>query len=185
MTAKKNKKPAGLRRRKLPTPVSTVHKPHSNVRSKTKTGSGKAKLTKNQDKAGVKARKEAFLEEYIAVLCNITVACERLGISRRVVYHWRTADPEFRKEMDELQEVRIDFVENALDKNIRDGNVTAQIFFLKTIGKKRGYIERSEITGADGGPMNVLRGEIPDEALQSAFAKVIKDHPDIVVDRKK
>ncbi len=37
-----------------------------------------------------------------------------------------------------------------LDKGMQEGNMTATIFFLKTQGKSRGYIERQEITGADG-----------------------------------
>ena len=44
--------------------------------------------------------------------------------------------------------------ESQLHKQILDNSVPATIFYLKTKGKKRGYIERQEITGADGVPTN-------------------------------
>ena len=39
-------------------------------------------------------------------------------------------------------------------ENIRDGRTAEMIFYLKSKGKKRGYVERQEITGADGMPNN-------------------------------
>jgi len=39
-----------------------------------------------------------------------------------------------------------------LFENIRDGKTSETIFYLKTKGKNRGYVERQEITGADGMP---------------------------------
>jgi len=41
-----------------------------------------------------------------------------------------------------------------LHKQIGEGNTSATIFYLKTKGKNRGYVERQEITGADGMPTN-------------------------------
>ena len=43
----------------------------------------------------------------------------------------------------EVDEGSIDFAETMLHKNIRDGNVPSIIFYLKTKGKKRGYIEQT------------------------------------------
>ena len=39
----------------------------------------------------------------------------------------------------------MDFVESKLHKQIKDDNTTATIFYLKTKGKKRGYVERREV----------------------------------------
>ena len=45
----------------------------------------------------------------------------------------------------DIENVTLDFAESQLHEQIREGNVTATIFLLKTKGKKRGYIERQEI----------------------------------------
>jgi len=52
------------------------------------------------------------------------------------------------------------FAESELMKLIKEGNVAATIFFLKTQGKKRGYVERQEVTGAEGAPIIEIIGNI-------------------------
>lgn len=61
------------------------------------------------------------------------------------VNNYITRYPELQKAMDETREKMVDVVENALHNQIDLGNITGIIFFLKTQGKDRGYIERSEI----------------------------------------
>ena len=46
----------------------------------------------------------------------------------------------------------MDFAETHLHKLIQEGNPAATIFFLKTKGKRRGYVETQDIT-TDGKPL--------------------------------
>ena len=54
-------------------------------------------------------------------------------------------DQELRELVNELTETFIDEAESQLYKHIREGNVVATIFFLKTKARHRGYSERLEL----------------------------------------
>lgn len=115
--------------------------------------------------------KKAVIEALGECYGIVTDACKRVGISRSSFYEWMTEDKEFKKAVDEASEQAIDFVEGKLFQKINgitmgkhdsDGELvvyevppsdTAIIFYLKTKAKKRGYIERTELTGADGQPV--------------------------------
>ena len=59
-------------------------------------------------------------------------------------------DSKFKSAVDELQNVALDFVESKLFNQIHNDNPTATIFYLKTKGKKRGYIEQNIIEHKGG-----------------------------------
>lgn len=94
-----------------------------------------------------KIKKQAFLEKMKATLGNITASCEAVDINRCTYYKWINKDPKFKEEIDNLAEMSIDFAESQLKKQIKDGDTTATIFYLKTKGRRRGYSERVEIEG--------------------------------------
>ncbi|MEF2920033.1 MAG: hypothetical protein U0O22_06120, partial [Acutalibacteraceae bacterium] len=48
-------------------------------------------------------------------------------------------------QVDEINEATLDFVESKLLENIKKGEVTSIIFYLKTKGRNRGYQEKTEI----------------------------------------
>jgi hypothetical protein len=96
--------------------------------------------------------KKAMLDALEKSLGVVTAACKAVGIGRTTHYLWMQEDPDYKKAVEELGDVAIDFAESQLHKQIKDGNSTATIFFLKTKGKKRGYVERQEIE-ATGGKM--------------------------------
>jgi hypothetical protein len=95
-------------------------------------------------------KKDAMLQALEKTLGVVTSACKQVGIGRTTFYDWLNNDKEFAKQVEEIQNVALDFAESQLHKQIGDGSTSATIFYLKTKGKKRGYIERQEITGAEG-----------------------------------
>ncbi len=98
--------------------------------------------------------KKAIIESLEKSLGVVTTACKIVGVGRTTFYEWLKDDEEFAKQVDDIQNIALDYAESQLHKQIGDGSTAATIFYLKTKGKKRGYIERQEITGADGMPTN-------------------------------
>ncbi len=98
--------------------------------------------------------KKAIIEALEKSLGVVTTACKIVGVGRTTFYEWLKEDEEFAKQVDDIQNIALDYAESQLHKQIGDGSTAATIFYLKTKGKKRGYIERQEITGADGMPTN-------------------------------
>ena len=99
--------------------------------------------------------KKALIEALEKSLGIVTTACKQVGIGRTTFYNYYNDDQEFRKQVDDIANMSLDFAESKLLEQIKDNSTAATIFYLKTKGKKRGYVERQEITGADGVPTNV------------------------------
>lgn len=94
--------------------------------------------------------KKAMLEALEKSLGVVTTACKAIGIGRTQFYQWLKDDAEFKRQVDDISNIAIDFAESQLHKQIQDGNTSATIFYLKTKGKNRGYVERQEHTGFEG-----------------------------------
>jgi hypothetical protein len=90
------------------------------------------------------AAKKAMLESLEHHLGVVSLSVAAVGISRSTHYKWIEEDEEYRNAVNDIGEGVIDFVESALHKRIKEGDTTSMIFFLKTKGKKRGYIEKTE-----------------------------------------
>lgn len=86
-----------------------------------------------------------ILKVFKAKVCNISATCDALGIDRSTFYSWRRKYPELDEKLKDAEESVIDYAETRLVEKVNDGDLTAIIFFLKTKGKKRGYIEGREI----------------------------------------
>ncbi len=100
------------------------------------------------------ARKQAMLEALTLSFGVIAHAAKQVGIDRTTHYTWLEDDPGYKAAVADLKEYKKDFIESKLIKLINDGDTAATIFAAKTQLKDRGYVERSEITGADGKDLN-------------------------------
>lgn len=102
-------------------------------------------------------KKKMLLEALRKTLGVVTPACKMVEKDptdcenlRRYHYRWLEIDPEYKESFESIADIALDFAESKLHKQIETGNTVATIFFLKTKGKTRGYIERQELTGRDG-----------------------------------
>ena len=109
-------------------------------------------------------KKDAMLQALTTSLGNVTEAAAAVGMSRETHYDWLKNDPEYNAAVVSLKNVALDFAESQLKKlmegaerqalthdgdvvTIKDApNTSAVIFYLKTQGKQRGYIERQELS---------------------------------------
>lgn len=108
---------------------------------------------------GKKGQKQLTVGQYEKALRSTngfhTQAAKKLGVTQSAVSQMVKKHKSLQRVVKELEEDFLDTAESALLTNIKDGDNTAIIFALKCKGKDRGYVERQEITGADGGELTV------------------------------
>src|SRR5689334_3324767 len=80
-----------------------------------------------------------------------SAAAVKLSCAPSTITNYIERHPVLHEVEREILDQNLDLAETKLLTAIRDGNLTAVIFYLKTKGKARGYTERAEVTGADGG----------------------------------
>lgn len=89
-----------------------------------------------------------------------SLAAQELGCSPNTVRGYISRYPTVAASKHQATEGMLDIAEAKLFQAIANGEAWGVIFYLKCKGKQRGYIERQEITGADGspvvGPTNIL-----------------------------
>jgi len=90
-------------------------------------------------------KKETFLAALLSSDGNISKACGQTNISRTTIYDWIKKDDKFQEKVSYVNEELLDMAEDQLLTMIRNGNLTATIFYLKTKGQARGYIEKQYV----------------------------------------
>lgn len=99
---------------------------------------------KNRQVNAIEQVKNNLIDAMIQSLGNVSEVCNKLNISRTTFYNYYNNDIEFKEKIDDIKNIALDFVESKLIGKIKEGDIVAILFYLKTQGKKRGYVERQE-----------------------------------------
>lgn len=87
-------------------------------------------------------KEDKFLEQLERVP-NVSLACEKIGLSRNTIYRWRSEDPTFAARMDTAlvagTESVNDLAESKLISHINNGNLRAIQYWLDN--NKKNYIK--------------------------------------------
>ena len=84
---------------------------------------------------------------------QLNISFTTSAMSKRI-----SASEEIKSALAEMLTADLDYAENKMWELIKNGNVAAVLFYLKTKGKERGYAERRELTGSNGTPLQM--GEV-------------------------
>ena len=77
-------------------------------------------------------------------------AAKSLGCSHTTIYNYAKRYASVREAMEAQDGEFVDTAELKLRQAVINGEAWAVLFALRTKGKERGYVERSEVTGKDG-----------------------------------
>ena len=105
-------------------------------------------------------KKEAFtVAQVVAALKKtkgmVYLAADELGCSHTTVYNYINRHPTIKGAFEAENGKMLDVGEMKLYQSVLNGEAWGVCFLLKTKGKSRGYVERQEQTGKDGGPVAV------------------------------
>ena len=98
----------------------------------------------------------------------VHLAARQLGCAPSVIYRRLKQSARLREVLDDQREEFLDIAEASLKRKVIEGDGWAVCFTLKTLGKARGYVERREVTGADGERL------IPRDTLTGAMERAQK-----------
>lgn len=104
------------------------------------------------------ARSEKYTnEQIIAALAEmngaIYLAAKKLHCDPATIHRRAQRSPDVKAAIENERGAFLDTAELKLYQAVVNGEAWAICFTLKTQGKGRGYVERGEITGRDGGPI--------------------------------
>ena len=102
----------------------------------------------------------------------LTVAAAKAGVSYTTINRYVADFPSVKQAAIDAHERMLDFAEGKLYSKIKAGDNVAILFYLKTQGKARGYIERQEFTGAGGEPIKHTI-EVVDQETKKALGEFL------------
>lgn len=100
--------------------------------------------------------KKAIIEALHRTHGMIFLAAKEIGCAPVTIYRHAAKDKKIQDIIDSYRGQLIDKAELKLEQAVLNGEPWALNLALKTIGKSRGYVERQEVTGADGRPQEYI-----------------------------
>lgn len=96
------------------------------------------------------ANKDKFTRETIKQAIEnsggfVSVASRQLNCTRKTIYNYLDKYPELKEALQDIKEQYLDMAEAKLIEKIRAGATPELLFYLKTQGKSRGYIEKQQL----------------------------------------
>ena len=76
----------------------------------------------------------------------IAIIAKQCGVSRQAMYEFLEKNPKLKEDVKQESERIIDLGESELFKLVKKGEFPAIKYLLSTKGKKRGYVEKQELT---------------------------------------
>lgn len=112
-------------------------------------------------------KKQEYTVEQVAAALRAgagirSAAAAALGCVPNTIKNYIDKYPELEDIRLEIRESMIDLAEGVLLKLIKNENLGATIYYLKTQGKHRGWSERFELTGSEGKALPPLQVIIND-----------------------
>jgi len=98
----------------------------------------------------LKATDQQIIEALRGSMGIVTQAAYKLRMQRTYLHKRIRDSTGLKAALDDIREENLDLAESKLFEMIQKGDKIAIIFFLKCLGKSRGYVERQEVTGKEG-----------------------------------
>lgn len=94
----------------------------------------------------------------------VYLAAQILDVSHTTVYNYVNKYDDIAEIKEFYDNEMVDIAEQGLRDALKKKDAWAIKYTLSTKGKHRGYVERQEVTGADGGPVVVVRWDEDDNS---------------------
>ena len=98
----------------------------------------------------------------------VSLAAKRLRCDPETIHNYCKRNPSVQQAKVDARGELLDVAELTVWDAIQRGDVQAAISVLRMLGKDRGYGERHEVTGQDGGPVQHAHIHLWEERLQAA-----------------
>lgn len=136
--------------------------------------------------AGSKPRYTA--QQVIDTLRNthglVYLAAKYLRCDPETIHNYCKRYPDVRAAKEAARGELVDVAEAKLWEAVHRGEPWALALVLKTLGRDRGYVDRIEQTGKDGGPIMHAHLHMWEERLQSVHAEMAQRKAAILLERR-